>query len=133
MSSLLIVCFQDELLRAAFCYEVSATDQGPGIRLTVHGKQRSVTIKEMSMMSLDVFAAIWSVCDCPMHCFAFCTDLLVFALWPDRLHDVDKLAMTEGMKLASAALLGGVETWCKLHDQTLGMGVAGGYFGTPGL
>ncbi|KAL0033744.1 hypothetical protein WJX77_003466 [Trebouxia sp. C0004] len=50
----------DELLRAAFCYEVSATDQGPGIKLTVHGKQRSVTIKEMSMMSLDVFAAIWS-------------------------------------------------------------------------
>ena len=83
-------------------------------------------------MSLDVFAAIWSVCDCPMHCFAFCTDLLVFALWPDRLHDVDKLAMTEGMKLASAALLGGVETWCKLHDQTLGMGVAGGLFWQPG-
>lgn len=50
----------EELLRAAFCYEVSATDQGPGIRLTVHGKHRSVTIKEMSMMSLDVFAAIWS-------------------------------------------------------------------------
>lgn len=82
MSSLLIVCFQDELLRAAFCYEVSATDQGPGIRLTVHGKQRSVTVKEMSMMSLDVFAAIWSVCDCPMHCFASCTDLLVFACGP---------------------------------------------------
>ncbi len=116
MSSLLIVCFQDELLRAAFCYEVSATDQGPGIRLTVHGKQRSVTIKEMSMMSLDVFAAIWSVCDCPMHCFASRTGLLVFALWPGRLHDVN---MLEGNKLAGVALLGSFESlnlrrWQKL-------------------
>ena len=45
----------------------------------------------------------------PMHCFAFHTDLLVFAL-AQQLHYANKLAMTEDMKLAGVALLGSVET-----------------------
>lgn len=61
----------------------------------------------------------------PMHCFASRIDLLVFALWPNRLHYVNELAMTEELKLAGVTLLGSVETLSKLHEHTLGMGIAG--------
>ncbi len=44
-----------------------------------------------------------------MHCFASRIDLLVFALWPNRLHYVNKLAMTEELKLAGVTLLGSVK------------------------
>ncbi len=109
MSNLLIVCCQDELLRAAFCYEVSATDQGPGIRLTVHGKQRSVTIKEMSMMSLDVFAAIWSVRDCSIALLCI-RHRPCFALRRNKVQCVYKLAMIEDANSAGVALVGTVES-----------------------
>ena len=45
-----------------------------------------------------------------MHSFAPGTSLPVFASRPNKLHYVNKLAMTEDMKLASVALLGSVET-----------------------
>ena len=52
---------QDDLLKSAVCYEVSCTDQGPGIELTLHDQHCVMTVKEISQLSLESFAAMWTV------------------------------------------------------------------------
>jgi len=56
-----LCCAQDGLLQSTFCYEVDSTDHGPGIKLTLHGKQRIMTVTEISQLSGHEFNAIWSV------------------------------------------------------------------------